>query len=106
MKKLIWTVVFSLFAAGLAIAADATAGKALYDKSCKACHGADGKANPAIAKSMKVEMVNLGDPAVQKLSDADLKSFITNGKGKMKPVKSVQGKAVDDVAAYMRTFNK
>jgi hypothetical protein len=55
---------------------------------------------------MKVEMLHLGDPAVQKLSDADLKSFITSGKGKMKAITSVKGKAVDDVTAYMRTFNK
>jgi len=106
MNKFAWSVGISLFATGLAIGADAAAGKAVYDKSCKACHGPDGKANPAIAKSMKIEMLNLDDPAVQKLSDAELKSFITNGKGKMKAIKSVQGKAADDVTAYMRTFSK
>jgi mono/diheme cytochrome c family protein len=106
MKDIIRIVGFSLFATGLAIAADATAGKAVYNKSCKACHGADGTPNPAIAKSMKVEMLHLGDPAVQKLSDADLKSFITSGKGKMKAITSVKGKAVDEDTAYMRTFNK
>ena len=37
-------------------AADAKAGKAAYDKSCKSCHGADGMANPAVAKMFKVEI--------------------------------------------------
>ena len=104
MRRIIWNVGLSLLAATVAIAADAAAGKALYDKSCKGCHGLDGKANPAIAKSMKVEMLHLGDPAVQKMSDADLKAVITGGKGKMKGVASVKGAGVDNVVAHMRTF--
>jgi mono/diheme cytochrome c family protein len=87
-------------------AGNATAGKAVYDKACKSCHGADGTPNAAIAKAMKVQMVPLGDPEVQKLSDEELKSISTNGKGKMKSMKNVSGKAVDDVVAYLRTFKK
>ena len=104
MKRIIWSVGLSLIAAAVAIAADAAAGKALYDKACKACHGLDGKPNPAIAKSMKVEMLHLGAPEVQKMSDADLKAVITSGKGKMKPVASVKGAGVDNVVSHMRTF--
>ena len=81
------------------------AGQAVYDKACKSCHGADGTPNAAIAKSMKVE-IHLGDSSVQGLSDDELKTIITSGKGKMKPVKSVSGKAADDVVAYMRTLKK
>src|SRR6476661_891895 len=51
---------------GLALAAgDAAAGKAVYDKACKTCHGADGTPNPAIAKMMKVDMKPLGGAEVQ-----------------------------------------
>jgi mono/diheme cytochrome c family protein len=104
MNKVIWLAVISC---ALAIAAgDATAGKAVYDKACKSCHGTDGTPNAGIAKAMKVEMLHLGDPAVQKLSDDELKAIITGGKGKMKPVKSVTGKAADDVVAYMRSLQK
>ncbi len=93
--------------AGLAEAAgDATAGKAAYDKACKSCHGADGTPNAAIAKSLKVEMAHLGDPGVQSVSDDELKVIIEKGKGKMRPVKAVTGKATDDVVAYMRTLKK
>jgi len=107
MKTLIRSAGLILFAAGLALAAgDATAGKAAYDKSCKGCHGPDGTPGAAIAKSLKVDMLHLGDPAVQKLSDDELKSIMANGKGKMKATKSVTGKAADDVVAYMRTFKK
>ena len=107
MKKTLGWICPALICAGLAFAAgDAPAGKAVYDKSCKGCHGADGTPNPGIAKAMKVDMQHLGDPAVQNLGDDQLKGFITAGKGKMKAVKSVSGKSIDDVIAYMRTLKK
>jgi mono/diheme cytochrome c family protein len=90
----------SLAAAAAMYAADAKAGKALYDTSCKSCPGPDGKPNPAVAKMMKVEMKDL------KSTDADVASVITKGKGKMQPVKGVTGKAVDDVADYVNSFKK
>src|SRR6266849_4407055 len=78
---------------GLAVAAgDGAAGKAVYDKSCKTCHGATGVANPNIAKMMKIDIKDLGSPEIQKMSDEDLKETITKGKGKMKPIKNVAGK--------------
>ena len=92
---------------GIAVAAgDAEAGKAVYDKTCKTCHGATGVANPNIAKMMKVDIKDLGSPEIQKMSDADIKTTITEGHGKMKPVKSVTGKDIDNVIAYVRTLKK
>ena len=98
-----------LFAATLlfgaaALAADPS-GKAEYDKACKSCHGADGTPNASIAKMMKVDMKHLGSAEVQNMSDAQLKDAIVKGIGKMKPVKSVAGKA-DGVVAYLRTLKK
>ena len=107
MKKMMWrlSLIFSVVSMAMA-AGNAAAGKAAYDKACKSCHGADGTPNAAIAKAMKVQMLPLGDPSVQKLSDEDLKSITTGGKGKMKAIKSVTGKAADDVVAYVRTLGK
>jgi mono/diheme cytochrome c family protein len=87
-------------------AADAKAGMAVYNKACKSCHGADGTANPAIAKMFKVDMKALSSADVQATSDADMKAIIANGKGKMKPVSSVTGASVDDVVAYVRSLKK
>jgi predicted CXXCH cytochrome family protein len=96
-----------VLSASLALAAgDASAGKAVYDKSCKSCHGASGAANPAIVKMMKVDIKDLTAADVQALSDADLKKIITDGQGKMKPVKSVTGKDLDNVVAYVRSLKK
>lgn len=85
--------------------ADAKAGQAAYEKSCKGCHGATGVANPAIAKMMAVEIPELGGAAVQGHSDADLAKVITEGKGKMKPIKTLAGPPAD-VVAYIRTLKK
>ena len=95
----------TLWTAG-AWAADTKAGQAVYDKSCKSCHGADGTPNAAIAKMMKVEMKDLKSAEVQSMSDADIKGVITNGKGKMKPVKTVSGADADNVAAYVKSLKK
>jgi len=104
MKK----IAFLLFImSGLALAAgDAAAGKAVYEKACKSCHGADGTANPAIAKMMKVDMKHLGASEVQAHSDDELKKDTVDGVGKMKPMKNLAGKDADNVVAYVRTLKK
>lgn len=106
MKTLTGMLIFYTMTIGLAVAADAKAGKASYDKSCKSCHGVDGTPSAAIAKALKVDMRALGSAEVQAQTDAELKAIISDGKGKMKPVKTVSGAALDDVVAYVRTFKK
>ncbi len=107
MRTMIIGIAVLTFGAALAHAAGgATAGKAVYDRACKACHGVTGEANPGIVKMMKVEIKDLRSQDVQSLSDDDLKKIITEGKGKMQPVRSVTGKSVDDVIAYIRTLKK
>lgn len=106
MPRTVKILTLIAIAAASCLAADATAGKATYDKSCKSCHGADGTPNPAIAKMMKVEMRDLKSPEVQAQSDADIKTIIANGKGKMPKQSAVTGSAADDVVAYVRSLKK
>ena len=84
--------------------ADAASGKAAYDKSCKSCHSADGKGNPAIAKAMNVELRPLGSKEVQAKPDAEITKNITEGMGKMKPVKGLASADVKNVVEYARTL--
>ena len=86
MKLTLYAVSLLVLPAGIAVASDASAGKAVYDKSCKSCHGADGTPNPSIAKMMKVEMKHLGSAEVHKRSEADLK--------KVKVLRQIDGKSM------------
>lgn len=106
MKNAIIFAAFAALSSGSMFAANVKNGNAVYDKSCKTCHGADGTANPAIAKMMNVQMADLKSADVQGLSDAAMKEIVSNGKGKMKPVKSVTGADLDDVVAYVHSLKK
>ena len=85
-------------------AADTAAGKELYGKKCANCHGVAGEGKETIAKTFKVEMTHLGSKEAQAKSDADLKKIISEGKGKMKPVKTVAAGDADNVVAYIRSL--
>ena|SRR5579871_5273072 len=104
MRMMTWTLALGALGCNAAFGADAKAGAAIYDKSCKSCHGADGTPNAGVAKMMKVEIKDLKSPAVQAMSADDIKKVITEGQGKMKPVASVSGAAADNVAAYVKSL--
>jgi len=84
-----------------AVAASATDGAAVYAAKCKNCHGADGSGNPTIAKMMSVTMKPLGAQ-----TDAEVKTAVTAGVGKMKPVAGIAAADVDNVIAYVHTLKK
>jgi len=104
MKTFAAAITFIALSGTALFAADAKAGAAGFEKSCKGCHGATGTPNPVIAK-MFPTIPDLGSADVQGKSDADLKKVIEEGKGKMKPVKNLTA-APDDVIAFVRTLKK
>jgi len=99
---------FVLFAAPLLLAGkgDAAAGKAVYSKQCASCHAAEGEGKEAIAKMFKVTMRHLGSKEVQAKSEAELRKNVTEGNGKMKPVKGLSEKELDNLIAHVRTLAK
>jgi mono/diheme cytochrome c family protein len=107
-RVLVWAsvLVITLAVTPAFAAGDAAKGKTVYAAKCKTCHGANGEGNAAIAKTLKVELKHLGDPAVQKRSDADLKKVSTEGTGKMKAVTGLTPADADDVMAFVRTLKK
>lgn len=94
MKRIVMTLALLSLPAAAAFAADAAAGKAVFDTKCKACHGAEG-AGGAMDKA-----------SIAGKSEADTKAAVTGGKGKMKPLASVTGAALDNVAAYVASLKK
>jgi mono/diheme cytochrome c family protein len=80
--------------------ADVAEAAGTFKAKCAMCHGADGKGK----ESMKTPDLTAVD--VQKKSDADLSSAITNGKGKMPPYKAMTPEQVKDMVAYIRSLKK
>ena len=86
--------------------ADAKAGKAIYDKSCASCHGADGKGNPAMAKVLGEKGLNLTTKEVMKKSDDQVSKIIVEGAGKMPAQKNLSKEDQKQVLSYMRSLAK
>ena len=106
MRSFVGVLTVLVLSAPAATAADAKAGRALYDEECKDCHGAKGAPSAKLQNNLKIKMKDLSGSEVQTLSDAELRKRSIEGFGKMKPVKTITGPAVDDVIAYVRTLKK
>ena len=94
-RGLLVGVVFVCVLSGIAATAQDTPA-ALFQSKCAMCHGPEGNASTPMAKNMGLKP--LTGPEVQKMSDAQLATLITNGKGKMPALK---GKLTDDQIASM-----
>jgi len=109
MKRFFLSVLLIAFCASLVptmVMGDAKAGKAVFDKKCASCHGANGEGKPALAKALKVEMRDLGSKEVQAKTDAELKKESVEGVGKMKAVPGMSEKEVADLILYIRSLKK
>ena len=82
-----------------------SSGEATYKAKCQSCHGAEGTPNPGIAKAMGVKPAS--DPSVKSLSEAQMITDTTNGKGKMPAFKGKLSDAeIKASVDYFRTFAK
>ena len=86
--------------------ADAKAGKAIYDKSCASCHGADGKGNPAMIKALGEKGMNITTKEVMKMSDEQVLKIIVEGAGKMPAQKNLSKQEQKDVLGHSRSLAK
>ncbi len=106
-KSIIAAAVFSVLAAG---AVQAEEGKALYEKECTKCHGADGKGQTKMG--VKLGAKDYTDPKVQDaLKDDEAVKAIKEGLKKddktlMKPAEGLSDDQIKGLVAYMRTFKK
>src|SRR5271157_3449208 len=75
----------------------------LFKSKCAMCHGPDGTGS---TMGQKLGVKSYKSPDIQKQSDADLKTAITNGKGKMPAYKSLTPEQVDGLVKYVRELGK
>ena len=80
-------------------------GADIFKAKCLMCHGADGMGQTPAGKSLKA--ASFKDPAIVKLSDADMTAAVTKGKNKMP---AYAGKLTDAqinaAITYIRTLQK
>lgn len=88
------------------LAADADAGKTAYEKNCAGCHGADGKGNPALAKTLGEKGLNIVGKETTQKSDAALLKVIVEGAGKMPANKKLTAEEQKAVLQYSRSLAK
>ena len=98
--------VLMIVASSLLIAAPAFGqGASVYKSRCAGCHGAEGKGDTGIGKSMHLR--SFASPDVQKQSDAELTSWIADGKGAMPAYKDkLSGAQIKDLVGYIRELGK
>ncbi len=109
MKRVI---ILSALLTGLAVVTvQAEDAKALYDKDCKKCHGADGKGDTVMGK--KNGSKDYTDAKVQAaMKDEDaikaMKQGVKDKDGKvvMKPSEGITDEQMKALVAYMRSFKK
>jgi cytochrome c6 len=76
-----------------------------YKAKCASCHAADGSGNTPLGK--KLQLKDLRSPEVQKMSDAQMNTLITKGKGKMPGYeKQLSADQIKQQVAYMRELAK
>ena len=88
------------------LAADADAGKVAYEKNCAGCHGADGKGNPAVAKTLGEKGLNIVGKETTQKSDEVLLKVIAEGAGKMPANKKLTKDEQKAVLQYSRSLAK
>ena len=88
-----------------AVAGDADSGKALYEKSCVGCHGADGKGNEKMAKLLGDKGLNIVGDETKKKSDEQFMKVLAEGSGKM-PASKLSKEEQKQVLSYVRSLAK
>ncbi|HEX7193203.1 MAG TPA: cytochrome c [Thermoanaerobaculia bacterium] len=105
MKRHVTLALALCFVVILATPLFAADGAALYKVNCNTCHGPTGAGDTPAGKMMKAKP--LGGADVQKLSDAELTTTITNGKNKMPSFgKKLSADEIKALVAFVRTFKK
>jgi mono/diheme cytochrome c family protein len=86
-----------------------SAGETLFGMGCATCHGQDGRKPTPIGESMYPRVIDLGSPAVQRMSDGELFWVIKNGirlSGMPGFAKVESDEQIWELAYYVRSLGK
>lgn len=91
--------------AGLSFGADAAAGKDLFAKKCKVCHGENG-VPPAAMQKANPKLLAMHSPEFQAHKDPDMKKAILESARHKAASKGLTEADVDNLVAFIRTLKK
>jgi cytochrome c553 len=108
MKKLVLLLALLAIPALSASAADA---KAIYEKECTKCHGADGKGATKMGQKMGAKDYTTAKVQEELKDEAAIKAIKEGFKDKegkvlMKPSEGLSDADIKGLVAYMRAFKK
>jgi len=84
----------------LAAQQKSSSGAATFKTNCAACHGPDGSSDTPTGKSMNAP--DLHSPEVQKLSNTEIATVISDGKNAMPPFKNLSKEQITSLVKYIR----
>jgi cytochrome c oxidase subunit 2 len=87
------------------LAAAQSDGQKVFDANCAKCHGPDGSGNTTVGKAVGAK--DLGSAEAKKLTDAEIRTQIEQGKNNMPPFGGTLNKAqIDSLIPIVRGFGK
>jgi len=110
LKSCAWTAsvcVFLLLAVCNLLAGQekSSAGATTFKSKCILCHGPDGSGNTPLGKQLQA--ANLGSKDVQKLSNAELRKVVHDGRANMPAfADQLSTEEIDQVIQFVRQFGK
>jgi len=110
----LWTIASTgcgvvLVVVSAVFAGDPANGKAIYEKNCVICHGAQGRGDGPGAAMVRPKPTNFASPESRKKSDAELLKTIESGSPgtPMAPWKeALSPQQIQDVLAYVRSLGR
>ncbi len=83
-------------------------GKPVYERTCAACHDADGQAKSPAASAMKPRPINIVDHRMDSMADGEVYWVVTNGIGTSMPGFKTQLSDIErwQVVLYVRHLRK
>lgn len=92
--------ILSVGSSNLAAQKSSSAGAAAFKTNCATCHGPDGSSDTPTGKSMNAP--DLRSAEIQKLSDMEIATVISDGKNAMPPFKNLSKEQINSLVKYIR----
>jgi mono/diheme cytochrome c family protein len=99
-RTLRFFAVLAILSAGSPLLAQNSSGAATFKTNCATCHGPDGSGDTSIGKSLNIP--DLRSAEIQKLSNTEIATVISNGKNAMPPFKNFSKEQIHSLITYIR----